>query len=100
MFLSEDTSYLLVLFLLQVSVVGVVRECSPLATSVRYSVDDMTGPPLNVKQWVNTEASGSSPLCSGLQMEKLPTGPFVVNDQFQISHRTAQLWPLLLRDRT
>ncbi|AWP04789.1 putative replication protein A 32 kDa subunit-like isoform 3 [Scophthalmus maximus] len=39
----------------QVSVVGVVRECSPLATSVRYSVDDMTGPPLNVKQWVNTE---------------------------------------------
>ncbi|KAF0047527.1 hypothetical protein F2P81_001160 [Scophthalmus maximus] len=45
----------------QVSVVGVVRECSPLATSVRYSVDDMTGPPLNVKQWDGAIVAVASP---------------------------------------
>lgn len=38
-------------------------------TNIQYSVDDMTGPPLNVKQWVNTEASGINLLCSELRME-------------------------------
>ncbi|CAK6974074.1 replication protein A 32 kDa subunit-like isoform X2 [Scomber scombrus] len=39
----------------QVSVVGVVRGYAPFSTNVQYSVDDMTGPPLNVQQWVNAE---------------------------------------------
>nr|XP_046273605.1 replication protein A 32 kDa subunit-like isoform X2 [Scatophagus argus] len=39
----------------QVSVVGIVRGYAPFVTNVQYSVDDMTGPPLNVKQWVNTQ---------------------------------------------
>ncbi|KAM9838326.1 replication protein A 32 kDa subunit-like [Aulostomus maculatus] len=39
----------------QVSVVGIVRGFAPFVTNIQYSVDDMTGPPLNVKQWVNTE---------------------------------------------
>ncbi|XP_044027096.1 replication protein A 32 kDa subunit-like isoform X2 [Siniperca chuatsi] len=38
-----------------VSVVGLIRGFVPFVTNVQYSVDDMTGPPLNVKQWVNTE---------------------------------------------
>ena len=42
----------------QVSVVGVIRGFLPFVTNIQFSVDDMTGPPLNVKQWVNTEASG------------------------------------------
>uniref|UniRef100_A0A4W6BZY7 OB domain-containing protein n=1 Tax=Lates calcarifer TaxID=8187 RepID=A0A4W6BZY7_LATCA len=39
----------------QVSVVGIIRGYSPFVTNIQYSVDDMTGPPLNVKQWVNAE---------------------------------------------
>ncbi|KAM7372804.1 hypothetical protein PAMP_007701 [Pampus punctatissimus] len=39
----------------QVSIVGVIRGLAPFVTNIQYSVDDMTGPPLNVKQWVNTE---------------------------------------------
>lgn len=51
---------------MQVSVVGVVREFVPFVTSIKYSVDDMTGPPMDVKQWVNTEASGTHELGSKL----------------------------------
>lgn len=43
--------------LLQVSILGVIREFDPYVMNIEYTVDDMTGPPLNVKQWVNTEAS-------------------------------------------
>ncbi|XP_028256047.1 replication protein A 32 kDa subunit-like [Parambassis ranga] len=39
----------------QVSVVGVIRGYSPCVTNIHYYVDDMTGPPLSVKQWVSTE---------------------------------------------
>ncbi|XP_049458383.1 replication protein A 32 kDa subunit-like [Epinephelus fuscoguttatus] len=39
----------------QVSVVGVIRGMAPFVTNIQYSVDDMTGPPLSVRQWVNTE---------------------------------------------
>ncbi|XP_022613008.1 replication protein A 32 kDa subunit-like [Seriola dumerili] len=39
----------------QVSVVGVIRGLSPFVTNVQYAVDDMTGPRLNVKQWVSAE---------------------------------------------
>ncbi|XP_028453496.1 replication protein A 32 kDa subunit isoform X2 [Perca flavescens] len=43
----------------QVSVVGIIRGSAPFVTNIQYSVDDMTGPPLNVKQWVNTEDCAS-----------------------------------------
>lgn len=39
----------------QVSIVGVVRGSSPCATYDQYFVDDMTGPPLTVRQWINTD---------------------------------------------
>ncbi|XP_034016452.1 replication protein A 32 kDa subunit-A-like [Thalassophryne amazonica] len=39
----------------QVSVVGIIRGLAPFVTFVQYSVDDMTGPPLAVKQWVSAE---------------------------------------------
>ncbi|XP_071402910.1 replication protein A 32 kDa subunit-like [Centroberyx affinis] len=42
----------------QVSVVGVIRGFVPFLSNVQHSVDDMTGPPIDVKQWVNTEDSG------------------------------------------
>ena len=58
---------------LQVSVVGVVRGFVPFATNVQYSVDDMTGPPLNVKQWINTEACGFKKLISELYGKQMST---------------------------
>ncbi|KAI9548611.1 hypothetical protein NQZ68_007478 [Dissostichus eleginoides] len=39
----------------QVSVVGIVRELLPFVKYVQYALDDMTGPPLTVRQWVNSE---------------------------------------------
>uniref|UniRef100_A0A674MHE0 Replication protein A 32 kDa subunit-like n=1 Tax=Takifugu rubripes TaxID=31033 RepID=A0A674MHE0_TAKRU len=46
----------------KVSVVGVVRRSAHYDTNVQYCVDDMTGPPLLVKQWVGEEAT---PICPG-----------------------------------
>lgn len=40
---------------LQVSVVGIIRAYAPFVTNIQYSVDDMTGPCLSVRQWVNPE---------------------------------------------
>uniref|UniRef100_A0A8C7GU07 OB domain-containing protein n=1 Tax=Oncorhynchus kisutch TaxID=8019 RepID=A0A8C7GU07_ONCKI len=42
----------------QVSVVGIVRRTVPSVNNVLYSVDDMTGPPLGVKLWVDTADPG------------------------------------------
>uniref|UniRef100_A0A3B4Y6E7 Replication protein A C-terminal domain-containing protein n=1 Tax=Seriola lalandi dorsalis TaxID=1841481 RepID=A0A3B4Y6E7_SERLL len=56
--------YLVSLLSLQVSVVGVVRALSHFATNVQYAVDDMTGPRLNVKQWVNEEDDAVMPFAS------------------------------------
>ncbi|KAM9340300.1 replication protein A 32 kDa subunit-like [Symphorus nematophorus] len=52
---SNDAFTICDLELNQVSVLGIVRGFAPFVTNIQYSVDDMTGPPLNVKQWVNTE---------------------------------------------
>ncbi|XP_039976972.1 replication protein A 32 kDa subunit-like isoform X2 [Xiphias gladius] len=52
---SNDTFAISDWELNQVSAVGVIRGFFPFVTNIQYSVDDMTGPPLNVKQWVNTE---------------------------------------------
>ncbi|KAM6958730.1 replication protein A 32 kDa subunit-like [Aplochiton taeniatus] len=42
----------------KVSLVGIVRKMVPSVTNVKYLIDDMTGPPLYVKQWVDTEDPG------------------------------------------
>lgn len=42
----------------QVTVVGVVRGVTPFVTHILYSVDDMTGPPLKVRLWMNSEVGG------------------------------------------
>ncbi|XP_036418471.1 replication protein A 32 kDa subunit-like [Colossoma macropomum] len=39
----------------QVTVVGIVRRTKPAVAYVVYSLDDMTGPPLDVKQWMDLE---------------------------------------------
>ncbi|XP_074470305.1 replication protein A 32 kDa subunit-like isoform X1 [Sebastes fasciatus] len=52
---SSDNFAICDLELNQVSVVGIIRGLAPFVTNIQYSVDDMTGPPLTVKQWVNTE---------------------------------------------
>lgn len=44
----------------QVSIVGVIRGSAPFVTNIQHSVDDMTGPPFSVKQWVNAEASNTT----------------------------------------
>ncbi|KAG8005018.1 Replication protein A 32 kDa subunit, partial [Nibea albiflora] len=54
---GSDTFGIYDLDLNHVSVVGIVRGFAPFVTNIQYSVDDMTGPPLNVKQWVHEEAS-------------------------------------------
>ncbi|XP_033950989.1 replication protein A 32 kDa subunit-A-like isoform X3 [Pseudochaenichthys georgianus] len=52
---SSDTFALSDLEFNQVSVVGVVRELAPFVKYVQYCLDDMTGPPLTVRQWMNSE---------------------------------------------
>ncbi|XP_026798159.3 replication protein A 32 kDa subunit-A isoform X1 [Pangasianodon hypophthalmus] len=39
----------------QVTVVGLIRRAKPTMTHLVYSLDDMTGPALDVKQWLNLE---------------------------------------------
>ncbi|XP_074543238.1 replication protein A 32 kDa subunit-like [Halichoeres trimaculatus] len=48
----------------QVSVVGIIRANAPFVTNIQYSVDDMTGPLLCVRQWVTSEANALSTLFS------------------------------------
>lgn len=40
---------------MKVSVVGLIRRAEPTLTHLVYSLDDMTGPLLPVKQWLNLE---------------------------------------------
>ncbi|CAJ1083545.1 replication protein A 32 kDa subunit-like [Xyrichtys novacula] len=54
---SKDSFAFCDLGLNQVSVVGIIRRHAPFKSNIQYSVDDMTGPPLNVKQWINSEES-------------------------------------------
>ncbi|XP_061072306.1 replication protein A 32 kDa subunit [Conger conger] len=39
----------------QITLLGVVRTTEKSITNVQYKVDDMTGPPVDVKQWVDVE---------------------------------------------
>uniref|UniRef100_A0A3Q3VTT8 Replication factor A protein 2 n=1 Tax=Mola mola TaxID=94237 RepID=A0A3Q3VTT8_MOLML len=42
----------------QVTIVGVIRNTDKSMTNIQYKVDDMTGAPMDVKQWVDTEDPG------------------------------------------
>lgn len=39
---------------------GVIRSTDKSMTNIQYKVDDMTGAPMDVKQWVDTEVSQCS----------------------------------------
>lgn len=39
----------------QVSLVGVITRIVPFVANILYSVDDMSGPPMDVKYWTDTE---------------------------------------------
>ncbi|KAI9524020.1 hypothetical protein NQZ68_020981 [Dissostichus eleginoides] len=39
----------------QVTIVGIIRSMDKSMTNIQYKVDDMTGAPMDVKQWVDTE---------------------------------------------
>lgn len=39
----------------QVTILGVIRSTEKSMTNIQYKVDDMTGAPMDVKQWVDTE---------------------------------------------
>ncbi|KAL0984731.1 hypothetical protein UPYG_G00145980 [Umbra pygmaea] len=39
----------------QITIVGIIRTTDKSMTNIQYKVDDMTGPPMDVKQWVDTE---------------------------------------------
>uniref|UniRef100_A0A4W5PN22 Replication factor A protein 2 n=1 Tax=Hucho hucho TaxID=62062 RepID=A0A4W5PN22_9TELE len=39
----------------QVTIVGIIRTTDKSMTNIQYKVDDMTGAPMDVKQWVDTE---------------------------------------------
>jgi len=41
----------------QITIVGVVRSIEKAMTNIQYKVDDMTGPPMDVKHWVDMEDS-------------------------------------------
>lgn len=38
---------------------GVIRSTDKSMTNIQYKVDDMTGAPMDVKQWVDTEVCGT-----------------------------------------
>lgn len=41
---------------------GVIRTTEKAITNVLYKVDDMTGAPIEVKQWMDTEVGGVLPV--------------------------------------
>ncbi|KAK3525411.1 hypothetical protein QTP86_031513 [Hemibagrus guttatus] len=51
----RDSFFIRDMELNQVTVVGLIRRTTLTLTHIVYSVDDMTGPPLDIKQWQNFE---------------------------------------------
>ncbi|XP_048882359.1 replication protein A 32 kDa subunit [Brienomyrus brachyistius] len=52
---SEDVFKVGEVEIAQITLVGVIRNMEKSMTNIQYKVDDMTGPPMDVKQWVDTE---------------------------------------------
>lgn len=42
---------------MQVVIVGVVRSVKEQATNITYEIDDMSGPPIEVKHWLDSNVS-------------------------------------------
>lgn len=53
--LASDESAKVIL--VQVTLVGLIRSVKESPTRVEYEIDDMTGPPLEVRQFVDTDVS-------------------------------------------
>ena len=53
----------------QVTIVGLVRAVKENATRLDYEVDDMTGPPLEVKQFVDNDVSFKTSLLFSCYLE-------------------------------
>ncbi|KAF5909144.1 Nuclear inhibitor of protein phosphatase 1, partial [Clarias magur] len=51
----KDSFFIKDMELQQVTVVGLIRSTKKTPTHLVFSLDDMTGPPLEVKQWLNLE---------------------------------------------
>ncbi|XP_038652343.1 replication protein A 32 kDa subunit isoform X4 [Scyliorhinus canicula] len=43
----------------QVTVVGMIKDAEKAPTNILYKLDDMTAPPMDVRQWVDTDEVGS-----------------------------------------
>ncbi|XP_067862889.1 replication protein A 32 kDa subunit [Heptranchias perlo] len=43
----------------QVTVVGMIKDAEKAPTNILYKLDDMTAPPMDVRQWVDTDEAGS-----------------------------------------
>lgn len=41
----------------QITIIGIVRSVKESATRLDYEIDDMTGPPLEVRQFVDNDVS-------------------------------------------
>ncbi|KAM6935167.1 replication protein A 32 kDa subunit [Lycodopsis pacificus] len=54
----------------QVTIVGIIRSTDKSMTNIQYKIDDMTGAPMDVKQWVDTEDPG-------VDSTVLPPGTYV-----------------------
>lgn len=54
----------------QVTILGIIRSTDKSMTNIQYKVDDMTGAPMDVKQWVDTEDSS-------VDNNVLPPGTYV-----------------------
>ncbi|KAK7887271.1 hypothetical protein WMY93_026892 [Mugilogobius chulae] len=54
----------------QITIVGIIRSTDKSMTNIQYKVDDMTGAPMDVKQWVDTEEPG-------VDSTVLPPGTYV-----------------------
>ncbi|XP_028435784.1 replication protein A 32 kDa subunit isoform X1 [Perca flavescens] len=54
----------------QVTILGIIRSTDKSMTNIQYKVDDMTGAPMDVKQWVDTEDPG-------VDSTVLPPGTYV-----------------------
>ncbi|KAL4657542.1 replication protein A 32 kDa subunit [Arapaima gigas] len=52
---AEDVFRVREVEIAQVTLVGIIRNTEKSMTNIQYKVDDMTGPPMDVKQWVDTE---------------------------------------------
>ncbi|XP_037596641.1 replication protein A 32 kDa subunit [Cebus imitator] len=47
----------------QVTIVGIIRHTEKAPTNIVYKIDDMTAPPMDVRQWVDTDPSaGRAPI--------------------------------------